>query len=260
MSQQLRFSYVASTSATTDSRSARIIQKIKKFATALAVLALAAIFFSLGLWQLDRARELSASLKAEPVQDQRLYNLGDLTSPQGSLPVGAFGKSVATSGHYIADFKAPNQIDADGKVADWEVALLQVDTQSAILVLRGLWSERFAEPAIVMANQVEITGTIYPSQFEDRAANTSSQISRIDSSLLTSTSEYQLYDGYISATSEATRGGEVTRARIAIALPKGDVPGYYWQHISYVAIWWFMAVLVLWAPFYKRRDDSELAS
>ena len=238
----------------------RKIQKIKKFAIALAVLALAATFVSLGLWQLDRARELSASLKAEPIQDQRIYNLPDLTSPQGSLPVAAFGKSVATSGHYIANFKAPNQIGPDGKVSDWEVALLQVDTESAILVLRGLWSERFTEPAIVMSNQVEITGKIYPSQFEDRAANTPSQISRIDSSLLTSTSEYQLYDGFISATSENTRAGEITRTRIEIVLPKGDVPGYYWQHISYVVIWWFMAGLVLWAPFYKRRDEQPLES
>jgi cytochrome oxidase assembly protein ShyY1 len=260
LSQLLRFSCVASISDTTDSHSARKIQKIKKFATALAVLALAAIFTSLGLWQLDRARELSASLKAEPIQDQRIYNLADLTSPQGSLPVASFGKSVATSGHYIANYKAPNQIGADGKVADWEVVLLQVDTQSAILVLRGLWSERFTEPEIVMANQVELTGTIYPSQFEDRAANTSLQISRIDSSLLTSTSEFQLYDGFIAATSESTRAGEVTRSRIEISLPKGDVPGYYWQHISYVAIWWFMAGLILWAPFYKRRDEQAHAS
>jgi surfeit locus 1 family protein len=145
-------------------------------------------------------------------------------------------------------------------VADWEVALLQVDTQSAILVLRGLWSQRFTEPTIIMANQVEVTGRIYPSQFEDRAANTSSQISRIDSSLLTSTSQLQLYDGFISAGSENTRSGEVTRTRIEIVLPKGDIPGYYWQHISYVAIWWFMAVLVLLAPFYKRRDEQPDAS
>jgi hypothetical protein len=32
------------------------------------------------------------------------------------------------------------------------------------------------------------------------------------------------------------------------------VPGYYWQHISYVVVWWFMAALVLWAPFYRRKD------
>lgn len=234
--------------------SARTIQKIKKFATALAVLALAAIFISLGFWQLDRARELSASSKAPSIQDQRIYNLNDLTSSEGSLPPEAFGKSVLASGHYIADFKAPNQLSSDGSVSDWEVALFQVDTQSAILVVRGLWSERLTQPTIAMSENVEISGLIYPSQFEDRAANSPAQLSRIDSSLLTSEFQFQLYDGFITATSENTRNGEIVRGRVSVELPKGDVPGYYWQHISYVAIWWFMAALVLWAPFYKRRE------
>jgi surfeit locus 1 family protein len=254
------FSCAAFTRDTTASSTARIRAKIKKIATAIAVLALAAIFVSLGLWQLDRAQELSASEKATPIQDQRIYNLTDLTSAEGSLPVDAFEKSVAVNGNYIATFKAPNQKASDGTVADWEVALLQLDTASAILVVRGLWSERLIEPTVAMSNRVEITGKIFPSQFDDRAANTSSQISRIDSSLLTSTFDFQLYDGYIAATSEALRTGEITRSRVDISLPKGDVPGYYWQHISYVAIWWFMAVLVLWAPFYKRRDEEPAAS
>lgn len=238
----------------------RIRAKIKKFASTVVVLALAAIFVSLGLWQLDRAQELSASEKNPPIQDQRIYNLTELTSAEGSLPVEAFSKSVATQGNYIATYKAPHQKASDGTVADWEVALLQIDTNSAILVVRGLWSERLIEPTVAMSNKVEITGEIFPSQFEDRAANTSSQISRVDSSLLTSSIDLQLYDGFIAATSEALRIGEINRTRIDISLPQADVPGYYWQHISYVVIWWFMAALVLWAPFYKRRDEEPSAS
>ena len=254
MSALSRFSCVASISDTTVSIRLRIRAKIKKFAAALVVIALAAIFVNLGLWQLNRAQELSASEKTPPIQDQRIYNLTDLTSAQGSLPVEAFSKSVAASGNYIATYKAPNQRAADGSIADWEVALLQVDAGSAILVVRGLWSERLLEPTVAMANKVDITGEILPSQFEDRAANTSSQISRVDSSLLTSTIDLQLFDGFIAANSETLRTGEIVRTRIDISLPKGAVPGYYWQHISYVVIWWFMAALVLWAPFYKRRD------
>lgn len=169
----------------------------------------------------------------------------------------AFGKQVSTTGHYIANFKAPNQISADGKVSDWEVALMQVETNSAIIVVRGLWSERFSSPDIVMATEVAITGNIYPSQYEDRALNTTAQLSRLDSSLLTSTTDLQLYDGYISASSEKYRGGEISRSRVAVALPKDEIPGYYWQHISYVVIWWLMAALVIWAPFYKRRENSD---
>lgn len=227
----------------------------KKIVQALTVLALAGIFFSLGMWQLDRAQEMSAADKSEAVQDQRVYNLSDLTTSTGALPVGAFGKTVAATGHYIANYKAPNQVALDGSVDDWEVALMQVDSASAILVVRGLWSQRLISPDIVMATEVSITGTIYPHQIEDRALNTSAQISRLDSSLITGTTDLQLYDGFISATSESYRAGIVERARLAMAIPQGGIPGYYWQHISYVVIWWLMAALVLWAPFYRRKED-----
>ena len=248
------------TSATTASSIARTLIIIKKIAAALAVLALAATFFALGLWQLDRAQELTAQEKATVVQDQAIYQLDDVTAAEGNLPVAAFGKRVSATGHYIANYKAPNQLSTDGSTADWEVALLEVSPDSSILVVRGLWKDRLSSPEIVMATEVTVTGTIHPSQYEDRAANTSSQLSRLDSSLLTSTAQSQLYDGFIAATSEMTRSGEVSRDRIAVALPKGGVPGYYWQHISYVVVWWFMAALVLWAPFYKRRDEDALAS
>ena len=231
--------------------------KIKRLLQAVAVLGLAAIFVSLGFWQLDRARDLAASQKSKVVQDQSKYALTELTSPEGSLPVDSYGKTVQASGHYIANYKAPNQVSADGSVADWEVALMQVDTASAILVVRGLWKDRFVSPEIVMATNVSITGKIFPGQYEDRAVNTSSQLSRLDSSLLTSVSDFQLYDGYIVESSEQTRAGEITRDRITVSMPKSGIPGYYWQHISYVAIWWFMAALVIWAPFYKRRENGD---
>lgn len=229
--------------------------KIKKGLQAIAVIALAAIFFALGWWQLDRAREQKSSEKNATFVDAHIYTLESLTSPIGALPATAYGKTVTTTGHYIANFKAPNQIDRDGKRADWEVALMQTDAQSAILVVRGLWSDRFTSPDIVMATNVTVSGAIFPHQNNDHAENTSSQLSRLDPSLLTSMSDFQLYDGFIVATSESYRGSTVDRTRLQLDLPRGGVPGYYWQHISYVGIWWLMAALVLYAPFYQRRED-----
>lgn len=48
-----------------------------------------------------------------------------------------------------------------------------------------------------MSTRVEITGTLMPRQFDDRAANTPSQLARLDSSILVATTDYQLYDGFI---------------------------------------------------------------
>jgi hypothetical protein len=64
----------------------------------------------------------------------------------------------------------------------------------------------------------------------------------------------QLYDGFILATGEELNGQPIERSRISAPELTAGVPGYYWQHISYVVVWWFMAALVLWAPFYRRRD------
>jgi len=30
------------------------------------------------------------------------------------------------------------------------------------------------------------------------------------------------------------------------------IPGFYWQHISYVVVWWFMAFLLLIAPLFPQ--------
>ena len=228
---------------------------IKKIFTALLVLVIAGSFVGLGMWQLQRAQEMQRSAKA-PV-DSTVYSLGEKTTATGIVPPESIGKLVTTSGHYVANFKAPNQKDGKGNIADWEVALLQNETDTAILVVRGLWKDRFASPDIVMATQVEVTGTLMPHQNEDRAANTAQQLSRLDSSILVGSMTEQLYDGFILATSEKTRSGEVDRTRITAPKLTSGVPGFYWQHISYVVIWWFMALVILWLPFYKPQHSQR---
>ena len=193
--------------------------------------------------------------KVSPV-DRNVYSLTGLTEPTGSVPAESIGKIARTTGNFVANYKAPNQIDGDGVVADWEVVLLQNETDTAILVVRGLWKDRLQEPQIAMSNRVEVVGTLMPHQFDDRAANTPSQLSRLDSSILVSTTDLQLYDGFLIAKSENLRTGSVERQRVVPPKLSSGVPGYYWQHISYVVVWWFMAGLVIWMPFYKRREDK----
>jgi surfeit locus 1 family protein len=122
------------------------------------------------------------------------------------------------------------------------------------LVVRGLWEERLSSPEMAMAKKVTVTGTLLPKQNEDRAENIDGQISRVDSSLLVTSYSGQLYDGFILATGEELSGAPIERSRISAPELTAGVPGYYWQHISYVVVWWFMAALVLWAPFYRRKD------
>ncbi len=227
---------------------------IQRLGEALLVLLLVTILIGLGLWQLERANDMR-NPAVVPI-DRTIYPLTELATPTGTIPPASVGKQVRTTGNYIANYKAPNQIDGNGKVDDWEVALLQNETDTAILVVRGLWKERLQSPEIAMSTRVEITGTVMPRQFDDRAANTPSQLARLDSSILVATTDYQLYDGFILEKSEQTRNGAIARTRILEPKLTSGVPGYYWQHISYVVVWWFMAGLVLYAPFYQRREEK----
>jgi hypothetical protein len=228
---------------------------IKRVFQGALVISLALVFVALGNWQLDRSvivKELNAAAK---VIDPKIYALGELAQPSVVLDSRNVNKSVAFSGFYVANFKAPFQKDIDGKVHDWEVGLLQVDGSdplAGVLVVRGLWEDRLKNPEIAMSTKIDLVGTLQPRQNDDRADNVPGVISRLDSSVIVGLTDLELYDGFIVAKSEVVRSGELIRERIVAAPPVSKVAGYYWQHISYVVIWWLMAAIVLYLPFYRR--------
>lgn len=221
----------------------------------MAIAIVAGSFIGLGNWQLDRAKELKASTRTI-VEVTAPVPLSTLAKPRVNIDSRNLLKNVSTSGHYIATFKSDNQ-SSDGVAATaWEVAALQVDAKSVILVVRGLWSERLTEPTIAMSQTVEVTGVLQPSQSADRGPNTADNLARVDSTLLLTKAglaDFDLYDGFILANSESVDGVKVDRTRLEIAIDNSKVPGYYWQHLSYVFIWWLMAAVVLYLPFYRRR-------
>ncbi len=220
---------------------------------AVAVILLAAIFVGLGIWQLQRAADLKNSLKVATTIDTQVVPLESITTPRVSLPPAAINKTVSVSGQYIQNFRAPDQIDGAGKQSDWEVALLQIGTDSAILVVRGLWSERLLNPDIQQSMVIDIEGLLVASQYDDRSVNTAGVISRLDSAVITSLTDLDLYDGYVLASKESTRTMALDRTRVTPEKLTSKIPGFYWQHLSYVVIWGLMAGVVLYLPFYRRR-------
>ena len=219
----------------------------------VAVLAIAALFVGLGFWQLQRAADLKESLKVARTIDTKVVALQSVAQPRQALGEQAFNRTVSLTGKYIANFRAPNQDDGNGVIADWEVALAQVDERSAILVVRGLWSDRMINPEIQQSMNIDIEGVLVASQFGDRADNVPGVISRLDSAVVVGLTDLDLYDGYILARSEASDGQDLQRTRVTEEKVNPKIPGYYWQHISYVVIWWLMAAVVLYLPFYRRR-------
>ena len=231
----------------------------KKFFQGLLVLAVVLVLVGLGNWQLDRAALVKENNAAAKLIDPNVYPLKDLAIPPLPLDSRNVNKQISVEGFYVANFKAPLQRDKDGAVSEWEVALLQVDgltPPSGILVLRGLWADRLLNPEVAMSTKISLVGTLQPHQNDDRADNAPGVISRLDSSVIVGLVDLQLYDGFIAAKAESTRTGELVRERVIPPTPASRIAGYYWQHISYVAVWWLMAAIVIYLPFYRRKYEK----
>ncbi|MEI7540761.1 MAG: SURF1 family cytochrome oxidase biogenesis protein [Actinomycetes bacterium] len=235
-------------------------QSSKNFASktsqGLVVLLIAALFFSLGIWQLDRAKALKKSLAVATHISVAIVPLQSITKSREALPAQAINRWVKFSGHYVADFKAPNQVDGDGKLNDWEVGLLQIGSNEGILVVRGLWSERLLNPDISQAMVIDIQGQLLAHQYDDHSVNGDGSISRLDSSVVVGLTDLDLFDGYVLASAESHKGEKLIRQRPTPEKLSSRIPGFYWQHLSYVVIWWLMAGVVLYLPFYRRRVAS----
>jgi cytochrome oxidase assembly protein ShyY1 len=223
---------------------------MKKIGVGLMILALCGSFIRLGFWQLDRAAELKEVQK--PYIEQPMVSLTEVAKPAENLSDGAINRIVTFSGIYVAQTNAPGQKDKNGKVGNWLVGAFEVNGSGTILVVR---SDKDAE---LPKGEVTIVGRLLVRQFEDRVAKTEGSLSRLDPSLWVGMSDLPLFDGYVVATSETLDGVKLELPRVAIDPARPNIPGYYWQHISYVVIWWLMALVVVFLPFYGRKRRNEI--
>jgi len=102
---------------------------------------------------------------------------------------------------------------------------------------------------------IDVVGQLHARQDGDRANNSPGVISRLDSAVIVGITDLDLFDGYILAASESHDGDELVRTRVSAEKLSSRIPGFYWQHLSYVVIWWLMAVVVLYLPLYRRKVD-----
>jgi cytochrome oxidase assembly protein ShyY1 len=226
------------------------MKRSKGFIAQLIVaITLSIIFIGLGNWQLDRAHDVKVAKRFVP--DKPRVNLESIASVTSNLEPSDINRLVEFSGNYRQIFIAPDQellTDVKKTFVDLEVRLLELSGNRGILVVRGIESLENQE----IIGKVKISGRLYPRQTSDSAKAMGEEISRIDPALIVGKTSLSLFDGYVVATAEETPlGQEILTTRIPAPQLKSKIPGNYWQHISYVFVWWLMALLVLFAPFYN---------
>ena len=223
---------------------------MKKIGVGLTILALCGSFIRLGFWQLDRAADLKELQK--PYIEQPVVPLTDIAAPAENLSDSAINRIVTFSGRYVAQTDAPGQKDKNGRVGTWLVGAFEVNGSGTILVVRSY------KDAELPKGEVTIVGRLLVRQFEDRVAKSEGSLSRLDPSLWVGMSDLPIFDGYVVASSETLDGAQLELPRVVIDPARPNVPGYYWQHISYVVIWWLMALVVVFLPCYGRKRRNEI--
>ncbi len=225
--------------------------RAKQGAGFLLLITIASIFFSLGMWQWDRAQQS----RLKPTVNNNLTSLESLLQPRIALPAKVVMRYVRVTGKYVKVFRAPNQVDARGRKNDWQVALLETNNGGAILIVRDYWDQK---SFVNMTEEVVVSGRLLPHQNDNVADSGEGVLSRIDSALIANQRSLDLYGGYIVASQEQHSDVIQMLPRITPPAPKSAVPGFYWQHISYVVIWWLMIAVVFYLPFYQRRVQSRV--
>ena len=231
-------------------------QVFKKAATVLIWLGLIYACYELGIRQLHRAQELNKVTAPKP--DQPLIALEEVSSAGMNMPIKAVNRIVSASGNYTSSFIARDQKISENALANLDVRLLKLNSGHAVLVVREVLGQEKDQ----INSEVFITGRLYPRQNVDRAFAKPGELSRIDPALVVSKENPFLYDGYIILKSEKTGGNQSSDLTlVASEQISNRLPGFYWQHISYVVVWWFMGLLLLVAPAFPQfrvRGDKVI--
>ena len=225
---------------------------LKVIATGLAMLLGSGAFFELGVWQWHRAQGTARQGKVVPSQVP--IPLTSVTTAGKNIYTVAINRIVTFQGQYVENYIAPTQSVTGVGYRDLAVGLFLISDNRAILVVRGLQNGSLKPTSA----RLSIEGRIYPRQQEDHGLSSATSLGRLDPALIAGRGGYSLFDGYVIATKESNQAGEfLTGDRVPAPVLKASISGFYWQHISYVVIWWFMALLALAAPFISRRSTKQ---
>ena len=228
----------------------------------LLTLVLVIAFCWLGHWQLDRAAGFrqSADATAEPAP----VPIASLTQVQGSVAGAAVGRLVTVAGAFDPAYAylVPGR-SQDGKPGLWVLGIVRTPA-AGVLVVRG-WVPSAADAAAVLppSGEVVVTGRLMAS--EDPGGGLppgtnlpAGQVAAASPVALLSLVPYPLYDGFVTLRSQ-TPAAPAALALVPSPRTGNDVPGFYFQHVAYVALWWLFAAFTLFFWWRLVRDEVRPA-
>lgn len=232
------------------------------------VLALAAIFITLSLWQVNRAEHKNDATQSADASTVKDFN--DVMSAEVPMPGYLAHQRVKLRGHFLPDDQVivVNQ-KLDGRSGFWVVTMfvpdgaklgadaqVSKDKQIAIPVVRGFTASRAAaHDSRATSAPVELTATVGPIQAPVRSEGLrDGEVSSVSTSQLVNFFDVYSYSGFLypDAQPEATVAG---KGLAHVALAQEESGGVDLQSAAYAVEWIVFAGFALYIWWRLLRDD-----
>ena len=217
----------------------------------VAVIAIAVVFIQLGLWQLDRHREVAA-------ENDRLADLQDEPLPldEALAADDVLYQPTAVTGTYLADADVRLSPRSRNELPGFEVLTpLQLPDGRALLINRG-WVPLDAEIPPAPAGEVSLEGRLRPPatarQVLPPGDGEAELVSNPDLDRLAGQVPDLIPTAYLEVVDEEARnGGVIPRPADPIVLDGGD-------HLSYAFQWFAFTVIgLIGYPLLLRRRLAD---
>ena len=222
-------------------------------------------FGTLGLWQLNVARDKG---RAEQVRIAPMLPVADVTAvltPHGSFPHDGTGRRVTATGRYDGSGQVlvtPRLLR--GERGYWVVTPLVVaSTGARIAVVRGFVTDPAQAVAPESATAVTVSGTLAPGESpadSDAAASLpDGQLGALDLSLLVNRWPGTVYNAFVFANSEQPDVTSMAGSAVERVPTPGVVGGgLAWRNAAYALQWWVFALFAAYMWWRMVRDDSQI--
>jgi surfeit locus 1 family protein len=223
-------------------------------------------FGTLGLWQLNVARDKARSEQVRTAPTRAVADIAAVLTPHGPFPSAGTGRRITATGRYDASGQV---LVTSRRLGDqsgyWVVTPLVVRSSGArIAVVRGFVTVPGQAAAPVGAAQVFVSGTLAsgesstaePSAVE--AALPDGQLAALDLSLLVNRWPGSLYNAFIFATAERPDVTSLASPAVQRVPPPALVgSGLSLRNAAYAFQWWVFALFAAYMWWRMVRDDYQ---
>ena len=244
------------------------------------VVAVMVSFGTLGLWQLNVARDTGRAQEVADAPTRPVADLAAVLAPHSPFPHDGDGRRITATGRYDGSAQVlvtPRLLR--GELGYWVVTPLVVrSTGARIAIVRGFVTEPAQasrselSDVSALSTEVVVSGTLAPGESAaadsspaDRAGSAragtalpAGEVSALDLSLLVNRWPGELYNAFVFATAEQPDVTSVASPAVERVPPPALVSGAIsWRNAAYALQWWVFALFAAYMWWRMVRDDYQ---